>query len=214
MKTLSKSWENSEHARSIFNCPHCQAKCQFRIVWHSALPMQIQQISGKIPYYVLQCTACENFIFLHTTSSNNILPHIPKIVYQFPPVGIKPHSSLPAVVSIDFKEASICLSAGAWNATTVMCRRALQSCAKDKKANPKEDLFDQLKELKEKEIIHDVLYDAADSIRKKGNIGAHPGKKPIINDSISETEARSIFGLTEQIFRYIYQLPSEVQALK
>ena len=106
------------------------------------------------------------------------------------------------------------LSIGAWNACAAMCRRALQSCAKDKGANPKDKLFDQLQELKDKGIIPDLVYDMADAIRKKGNIGAHPGEDPIINESVSEAEARAVFSIVEYVFKYVYELPSEVTALK
>lgn len=96
----------------------------------------------------------------------------------------------------------------------MMCRRALQSCAKDKKADPKEDLFDQLQELKSQNVIPGVLYDMADTIRKKGNIGAHPGRDPEVNQAVSATEARAVFGIVEQVFRYVYEFPDEVSRLK
>jgi len=67
---------------------------------------------------------------------------------QFPPASITPHPSIPANIAVDLRDASLCLSIGAWNAAATMCRRALQSCAIEKKADPKERLFDQLKELK------------------------------------------------------------------
>jgi hypothetical protein len=94
-----------------------------------------------------------------------------------------------------------------------MCRRSLQSCAKEKGANPKDDLFAQLKELKEQNLIPDLVYQMADTIRRKGNVGAHPGKDPIVNVSVSEKEAKAVFGIVEFVYKYVYQLPSEIDVL-
>jgi uncharacterized protein DUF4145 len=94
-----------------------------------------------------------------------------------------------------------------------MCRRALQSCAKHKGANPKDQLFDQLQELKDKHVIPNLVYQMADAIRKKGNVGAHPGKDPFTNESVSESETRAVFAIIEQVFKYVYELPHEVAAI-
>jgi hypothetical protein len=73
---------------------------------------------------------------------------------------------------------------------------------------------DQLQELKSQNVILDVLYDMADAIRKKGNIGAHPGRDPVVNQAVSATEARAVFGIVEQVFRYVYEFSDEVSRLK
>ena len=155
-----------------------------------------------------------DFIFIRTAKVQESLPISSTVQEQFPPAGLNPHPAIPAEVAVDLREAALCLSIGASSACTVMCRRALQSCAKDKKADPKDDLFDQLQELKIRNIIPGVLYDMADTIRKKGNIGAHPGRDPVVNRAVSDAEARAVFGIVEQVFRYIYEFPAEVAQLK
>lgn len=206
--------EKNDFTRLIFNCPRCRAKCQFKFAWHAGGGAVLQQIHGHITRYVLLCTACGEYIFLQTKRVEVPWPRESTVEHQFPPSGISPHPSIPATVAVDFKEASVCLSIGAWNAVAAMSRRALQSCAKDKGANPKDDLFAQLKELKDKQVIPDLVYDMADTIRKKGNIGAHPGRDPITNETVSEKEAKSVFSIIEFVFKYVYELPSEVSSLK
>ena len=203
-----------EFKRLILVCPQCRAKCQFRMIWNSGGGAVLVQIHGHITRYVLQCTACQDFLFLRTRRVTEAFPTEPNIADQFPPAGINPDPSIPLAVRVDFREASICLSAGAWNAGAALCRRALQSCAKDKGADPKDDLFDQLKELRDKSIIQGVLYDMADAIRSKGNIGAHPGRDPIVNEKVSEAEARAVFALVEQVFKYVYEFPAQIGTLK
>jgi hypothetical protein len=124
-----------------------------------------------------------------------------------------PHPSIPPEVAVDLREAALCFSIGAWNACTTMCRRSLQSCAKNKGANPKDDLFGQLQELRDRDIIPAVLYDVADAIRKKGNIGAHPGRDPVLNTQVSEAEARAVFRIIEQVYKYVYEYPDDVTKL-
>jgi len=80
-------------------------------------------------------------------------------------------------------------------------------------ADPKDDLFDQLEELRGKRIIPDPIYDMAEAIRKKGNVGAHPGH-PVVNTNLSEKEAQSVFDIVDQVFEYVYEYPSHVAALK
>jgi hypothetical protein len=204
--------EQNDFTRLIFDCPTCRARTQFRIVWHPS-SAALTQIHGHITDYVLKCTACGDHIFLQTHRVEASHPTESTVKTQFPPAGHMPHPSIPEIVATDFREASICLSIGAWNASTVMCRRSLQSCAKEKGANPKDDLFDQLQELKDRDLIPDLVYNMADTIRKKGNIGAHPGRDPIANKSVSEKEAREVFGIVEFVYKYVYELPSQVAQL-
>jgi hypothetical protein len=204
--------EKNDFTRLIFECPECRAKTQFKIVWYPSQAV-LTQIHGHITRYVLRCTACGEHIFLHTRRVEVPFPTESNIETQFPPTGHFPHPSIPAEIATDLREAAICISIGAWNAATVMCRRSLQSCAKEKGANPKDNLFDQLKELKDQNLIPDLVYQMADTIRKKGNVGAHPGKDPIVNVSMSEKEAKAVFSLVESVYKYVYQMPSEVNAL-
>jgi len=204
--------EANDFTRLIFECPNCRAKCQFSMAWHSGGKAAVWYIHGHITRYVLTCTSCREPIFLQTKRVEAQFPQESTVEHQFPPTGLKPDPSIPAVVAVDLREASICLSIGAWNASAAMCRRALQSCMKDKGANPKDDLFDQVKELKEQNIIPDLVYQMAHTIRKKGNMGAHPGRDPITNEAVSEKEAREVFRIVEFVFKYVYELPAQVAA--
>lgn len=205
---------DADFQRLIFMCPQCGAKCQFHIIWHAGGGAVIQRIQGQVTRYVLQCTACQEFLFVRTRTVLEGFPSSSTITDMFPPVGMTPHHSLPAQVAVDIREASLCLSSCAWNAAAAMCRRALQSCAKNRGADPKDDLFDQLQELRDKSVIPPLIYDMADAIRKKGNIGAHPGRDPVVDTNVSERDARATFGIVVQVFKYVYEFPDEVAALR
>lgn len=205
--------EVNDFTRLIFHCPSCRAKCQFQMTWNSAKGAVLTQIHGHVMRYVLTCSACGEHIFLQTRQVDAPHPTESTIEHEFPPFGLRPHPSIPAVVAVDLREASLCLSIGAWNACAAMCRRALQSCAKEKGANPKDDLFEQVQELKGKKIIPDLVFQMAHTIRKKGNIGAHPGRNPVVNDAVSAKEANAVFSIVEFVFKYVYELPAEVASL-
>lgn len=202
----------NDFTRLIFPCPNCKAKTQFRIVWSPSSAV-LTRIHGHVTRYVLSCTACGDQIFIQTREVNENFPSNSTVAVQFPPCGLVPHESIPEKISVDLREAALCLSIGAWNAATVMCRRSLQSYAIDRGADPKEDLFAQLKELKERDLMPEVLYKMAESIRKKGNVGAHPGRDPIVNQVVSEKEAKTVFAIVEHVYKYGYELPSEVEKL-
>lgn len=213
-----KSVSKSEFQRLVLVCPNCGGRCQFQIAWHASMSggggAVLTQLHGHITRYVLRCTACEDFVFVRTHRVEESHPAASNIADSFPPAGITPHSSLPEQVAVDFREAGLCLSAGAWNASAAMCRRALQSCAKDKGADPKDDLFSQLEELRNAGVLLTTVYEMADVIRRKGNVGAHPGRDPVLNENLSEKGARDVFDIVEQVFKYVYEYPSHVAALK
>ena len=70
---MNKPKNNQEDfKRLIFYCPCCRAKCQFKFAWHSNYGAQIDRIHGHITRYVLQCTSCEDYIFIQTKKVNEV----------------------------------------------------------------------------------------------------------------------------------------------
>jgi len=82
--------------------------------------------------------------------------------------------------------------------------------ALDKGANPKKQLWEQIKELAENGTIQDTMREIADEIRFAGNAGAHPDLSqpdPLI-DSLSEEKADAALELMDALLEYVYQLPA------
>jgi len=97
----------------------------------------------------------------------------------------------------------MCLAVGAPNACGVMTRRAVQSLCENKGAEGR-DLFAQLKDLKNKQLITPDLHEWADSLRVSGRDGAHPEFPEVTAD-----DAEDGVKLLREIVKCVYILPHD-----
>ncbi|HUI56994.1 MAG TPA: DUF4145 domain-containing protein, partial [Bryobacteraceae bacterium] len=125
------------------------------------------------------------------------------IAHQYPIWVATAHDAVPVAIAGATDEAERCLAAGAPNACAVMTRRAIHSLCEDKGASGR-DLFAQLKDLKEKQVITPDLHEWADSLRVLGRDGAHP-EFPEVTDA----DAEDGVNLLREIIKFVYILPHE-----
>lgn len=126
-----------------------------------------------------------------------------RVVHQYPILTPTSHDAVQQDVKSAAIEAEKCLAFGAYNACAVMTRRAIHSLCTDKGAEGR-DLFAQLKDLKEKQLITPDLHEWADSLRVLGRDGAHP-EFPEVAAEDAEDGVR----LLREIVKYVYILPHE-----
>jgi len=157
-------------------------------------------------YIVLQCdnVGCKKYVFCNIDPWGQI-----STMYPFPSFIEGDIEGIPDDIRIDYFESCKCYAIKAYNATVVMCRRALQNIAIDKGAKKSDDLYIQLDHLRNKNIIQGILYDVARQIRTIGNDGAHPE-----NAKVTEEDAKEINDFTWQIIEYIYLMPNRVNKIK
>jgi hypothetical protein len=118
---------------------------------------------------------------------------------------------IPEPMRADLREAKTCLAAGAWNATVVMARRALQCSAVEQGVPTGKDwpLWKQIKWLDDNRKITTQQREWADAARWVGNQGAHDTEpdvalgKPVITD-VTEEDARATIDLVEHLFETLY----------
>lgn len=117
-------------------------------------------------------------------------------------------SRIPPEVRNDLDEAKKCFSVGAYRASAVMSRRAIQSaCIAKGVANKR--LVDQLSEMASKGIITKDLKDLADTVRWVGNDAAHPDSQ-----EVTKQDAKEILHLAEEFLKVIFVAPAIVQEQK
>jgi Domain of unknown function (DUF4145) len=104
-------------------------------------------------------------------------------------------------------EAEKCLSVNAFNACATMTRRAVHSLCEDRNAAGK-DLYQQLEDLRVRQLITPDLCEWAHTLRMLGRDGAHPEFPEV--DAESATDGVK---LLREIIKYVYILPHET-ALK
>lgn len=121
---------------------------------------------------------------------------IPEYKYiQFP-------DYIPPVILEDYSEACKIIKLSP-KASATLSRRCLQGMIRDFWKIKKDTLFLEVDALKE--VMPDKsLWDAIDSIRKLGNIGAHMEKDVNVIVEISENEAQDLINLIELLLKEWY----------
>lgn len=116
---------------------------------------------------------------------------------------------IPIDIAEVFTEASMALMARCPRASLVMARRTLEAIVVDK-GETKGDLFERLKNLKDKGSLHPDLWIWADKIRKIGNLGAH--YDPI--NKVTSEEAEKVLSFVRELLKYLYEIPANIQRLQ
>lgn len=88
-----------------------------------------------------------------------------------------------------------------------MARRAIHSICDEEGAVGSQNLVVRLQDLRDKGKITQALFDWANELREAGKRGAHPEW-----ESMTQEEAQQAIALLEDLIRYIYIQPSEVNA--
>jgi len=153
-----------------------------------------------------ECPVCKNVVLVHYSKKDNRIQIIP------PPRPTPTDPHIPEPVRTDLDEAKAAFSVGAYNATVVMCRRALQAAAILKGATKGKKLIDQIDELYEKEVITKGLRDLAHTIRLIGNEGAHPD--PENPETVTREDAEEVLELTEQFLYVLFVTEAKVKDIR
>ena len=157
-------------------------------------------------YSIAECNNCDFFVLVKRVSGAIVKIHPD-------PLPDPVHEKTPGFLKRDIEEAKKCFAVGCYRATSVMARRALQSCCFDKKA-PDKNLKEQIDWLLSKQIITKDLRDWADEVRFTGNDAAHPPKKPEEDEEVSCEDAHGILTLLEQFVNVLYVTPALATEMK
>ena len=100
------------------------------------------------------------------------------------------------------------LCAGAFLACAVMCGRAIEAiCTEHKTKSP--TLAEGLRELKDRQIIDQRLFDWAETLRHQRNIGAHATA-----ESITPQDARDVLDFAIAICEYVVVLSDKYETFR
>lgn len=195
-------------------CPHCNAKATYSGIYDT-FPTMKSLTKGRLYHALVRCDSCGKIILLifkgvkKTTTPEGYFYIDKELVDQYPKRIPKLHEYIPPQVADDYIEAIKCFDVGAWKASVVMCRRALQGSAIEKGAK-KDRLADQIDELYNQQMITKSIKDWAHEIRLTGNIGAHPNKDCLEN--VTKEDAKELINFVEEYLNYVYVMPSKVAA--
>ena len=113
----------------------------------------------------------------------------------------------PDALMSDLIEAQRCHAAGIYNASVVMCRRALEQLCIDKQAEG-HTLHDKLKSLTEQGILSREISDSSNEIKYFGNCGAHSENDLL--GGIIEKDASEVLEICLHIVKHIYEVPQRI----
>jgi hypothetical protein len=190
-----------------WRCPFCGVTVAFRVIRGAESPNEVDRYG----YYYLLCRcprkSCQKVVFARYNRLDGhldeVFPHPDTSESSFP-------DSIPQRVREDIAEATRCHFADAYRGVVVMCRRALQNVAKDKKTE-KRELKDQIKDLRDRGFITESLFDASHEIRHFGGFGAHPQDDGL--DQTTKLDADAVFEFVQQLVQHVYILPAKTKEL-
>ena len=111
-----------------------------------------------------------------------------------------------------YLEAQRCFSVAAWHACAVMARRCMHLVAEHFQAQGR-DLYQQIEDMKNRQIITPLLADAAQRVRALGKHGAHPydGKGNPFTE-LELQDAQAALGFCDLIFDQVFVQPEKIKA--
>lgn len=200
-------------------CPHC------RIAFHDypqvVSPTQ-QDADGYWAVVVRKCPACgRDNVHLGRLPENSPVHYVDWAsdtdvahTMVYPRVASKPPAppEVPAHIAEDFNEASLVLSDSP-KASAALSRRCLQTVLREAaKVKPRE-LFHEIQEAMDNQLVPSYLADNIDAIRNIGNFAAHPIKSTATGDvvPVEPGEAEWNLEVLEQLFDHFYVQPAVAQ---
>jgi hypothetical protein len=171
-------------------------------------------VAGKItregdeddrPYELslIQCEFCGSPSLVRQDEASEAAP-----VEVWPTSQRTLHEGIPREVRDGVTEARKCFDAGAFLATAVMVRRAIEGFCADQGVN-EERLQLALRELVQRNVIDARLLEWADRLRVLGNVGAH-----FTNQAVTKQDASDALDLIEAMLDYVYVFSAKFEQFK
>ena len=192
----------------LLNCPYCRARVAAEV--HSDLG-HFDDEHPEICVSLARCPTCKHPLVAYeedcgiggdSTHPQRIWS-VPLRLWPEPEVDLP--AAIPAEVAESMKEARVCLSTGTYTACVAMTGRGIEGLCHHFRTK-KTQLFDGLKELRDREIIDKRLYEWADELRKHRNLAAHAS-----GAAFQRQDAEDIFDFALAICDYVFVLSKKFE---
>src|SRR5262245_37662197 len=158
---------------------------------------------GLFELSLIQCEFCGSPSLVRQDEASEAAP-----VEVWPTSRRTLHEGIPRRIRDGVIEAQKCYEAGAFLATAVMVRRAIEGfCAENGVRN--KTLHRALQDLVERDVIDRRLLEWADGLRILGNVGAH-----FTEDVVTKQDASDALELVEAMMDYVYVFSVKFQQFK
>jgi len=130
----------------------------------------------------------------------------PDVLHPNPEIRLSPN--LPRRIQHSHLEAQACFRAKAFTATAIMCRKTLEGLCAEHGVQAK-SLVGALKELRDRGVIENRLFDWADALRIVGNEAAHD-----VAVTVASEDARDTLEFTNALLEYVFTFRDRFEAFK
>lgn len=187
----------------LVECANCEAIVDGEIIDSYTYVDDNTDIAGR--YSFLKCPRCSRpFLMLQVDDGAGF--DEPQRLY--PPREMGMSISIPNSLRLAYDEARTCFRAKAYTATAIMCRKTLEGIADENNITAR-NFATALKEMKDKGIIENRLYDWADALRISGNEAAHG-----VNSQITLQDAKDILEFTHALLEYVFTFQEKFTQFK
>jgi len=215
---LPVSWEKINVPSTVIMCPHCRVKSHFTPTTHA------RGYGGETAWIVQECDNCKQLVLTIFQVTGVIGEPVAGGAYSpslfsepedvFPYFRPIPDPSIPEEVAEDYSEAVLCYSAGAFDASVVISRRAIETAAILLEANPNDKLWKKIEYLGDNEVLEKSLCDLATEIRLLGNVpAAHPDKHDLLR-KVDSKECKDVLDFLEAFLESVYIRPAKIEKLR
>jgi Domain of unknown function (DUF4145) len=158
---------------------------------------------GPFERSLIQCEFCDAASLVRQDEASEAAP-----VEVWPTSQRTLHEGIPRGVRDGVFEARKCFEAGAFLATAVMVRRAIEGFCVDQGVSHK-TLHRALRELVQRNVIDARLLEWADGLRVLGNVGAH-----FTDQVVTRQDASDALDLIEAMLDYVYVFSTKFEQFK
>ncbi|MFC1685197.1 DUF4145 domain-containing protein [Pseudomonadota bacterium] len=192
----------------IIECSHCESKVD------GVVKGEVEGHDDEYPFpfktVLVECPICRNALLgmtehIQTGPDNFEWDNLHRV---YPEHESNLDWGIPEIARNSLIEAKICYKAKAFSASAVMCGRTIEGVCNHHSTKSK-TLAGGLKELKQKGIIDERLFEWGDELRKHRNIGAHA-----TSEKISKEDAKDLLDFSSAICEYVFILNEKFNRFK
>jgi len=184
----------------LVECKDCQAI----VDGHEEGGYSVESLfGGGDRFTLLRCPRCDHPFLVRNDLSYTAEP---EVLYPRPDLRISPN--LPELIRTSHVEAQACFRAKAYTAAAIMCRKTLEGLCAEHKVTAK-NLVHALRELKERNIIEQRLWEWADALRIVGNEAAHD-----VSVTVPPDDARDVLEFTNALLEYVFTFRDRFEAFR
>lgn len=192
----------------ILYCKTCAARVNAEPLKHYGRGDPAEGPPERVSF--LACPSCRDpFVVLQEDYGNDQHgnDHLSDPEVLFPQVA-RLNPNLPKPILAAYSEADTCFRARSYTAAAIMCRKTLEGLCAEHGVTGKQ-LVGQLKELRDRGIIENRLFEWADALRISGNEAAHD-----VAVTVSQEDARDILEFTNALLEYVFTFRDKFDAWK